>query len=59
MTWAESFLTLTEVFLYQFIISLLIKNDLSLDVGSARKGGRDLGCEPLAMSSKESHDPLP
>jgi hypothetical protein len=43
---------LTEMFLYLFITTLLIKGELSLDVGSARRGGSDLGCESLAMSSK-------
>jgi len=27
----------------------LIKDELSLDVGSAQKGGSDLGCESLAL----------
>jgi len=48
----ESSLMLTEMFLYLFITTLLIKGELSLGVGSARRGGSDLGCESLAMSSK-------
>ena len=37
------------MFLYPFIMSLLIKDELSLDVGSAQRGGSDPGCEPRAI----------
>jgi len=36
----------------------LIKDELSLDVGYAQKGGRDCrDVSPLPLSSKESRDP--
>jgi hypothetical protein len=48
----------TEVFLYQFIMIFLIKDELSLDVGSAQKRGRDCrDVSPLLLGSKESRDP--
>jgi len=37
---------------------LLIKDDLSLDVGYAQKGGSDCrDVSPVPLGSKESHDP--
>ena len=37
---------------------MLIKDDLSLDVGYAQKGGSDCrDVSPLPLDSKESHDP--
>ena len=36
---------------------LLIKDELSLDVGSAQKSGSDLECDPLPLGSKDSRDP--
>jgi len=48
--WAESFFTLIEIFIiFVYNKFLLIKDELSLDVGSAQKGGSDLGCESLAV----------
>jgi len=48
----------TEMFLYQFIMIFLIKDELSLDVGSAQKRGRDCrDVSPLPLGSKESRDP--
>ena len=39
-------------------MSLLIKDELSLDVGSAQKGGRDCrDVSPVPFGSKESRDP--
>jgi len=49
---------LIEMFLYPFITFLLIKDELSLHVGSAQKGGRDCrDVSPVSLGSKESRDP--
>ncbi|EHP70470.1 hypothetical protein MetMK1DRAFT_00009730 [Metallosphaera yellowstonensis MK1] len=50
---------LIEMFLYPFITFLLIKDELSLHVGYAQKGGRDCrDVSPVPLGSKESRDPL-